>query len=193
MNIFILSLALRSCVESLFDCHVVKMPLETCQLLYFVHWTLDPSGSTILDHAPMRKNGSGRGYKASKGHLKHPCTLWAAESAANYRWLVAYGLELCKEYTHRYEKQHACQAHIEWLAANEPPFSAEALARERTPFAQAVPTWIKELNVDAVTAYRLTYVYEKHGKIKMTTYRKRSAPKWLSDSSLAAYRRPLVH
>lgn len=107
----------------------------------------------------------------------------AAKSAANYRWLVAYGREICQEYTHRYQKQHACQEHVEWLAANEPAFPQEVLDRPQTPFAQAVPEWVKERKVDTVTAYRLTYIHEKHGKVKMTTYRDRKPPKWLSDTS----------
>jgi len=106
---------------------------------------------------------------------------------ANYRWLADYGVELCAEYTHRYGKIHSCQEHIEWLKVNEPPFSPEALGCRRTPFAQAVPEWIKELNVDAVTAYRLVYIHEKDGKIKMTTYKNRERPKWLQDPKLLAY------
>lgn len=113
----------------------------------------------------------------------------AAHSAENYRWLADYGRAICAEYTYRYDKVHSCQAHIEWLSKNEPPFASDVLGRGLTPFAQAVPDWIKDLNVDAVTAYRLVYIHEKEGKIKMTTFKKRERPAWLSDADLLAYSR----
>ena len=38
-----------------------------------------------------------------------PCTIWANESTINAWWLLAHGLALCNEYTHRYGKEHSCE------------------------------------------------------------------------------------
>lgn len=39
-------------------------------------------------------------------HKNHPCSIWTRKSKANYMWLAELGLELCTEYTHRYDKIH---------------------------------------------------------------------------------------
>ena len=93
MNIFFLSLDPAEAARLHCDKHVVKMILESCQLLYCAHWmcgTIMPSNA----------------YK--KTHPNHPCAKWVRESQANYRWLCRLGLELCGEYTFRYGKHHKC-------------------------------------------------------------------------------------
>jgi hypothetical protein len=87
MNIFVLSLNPRIAAELHCDKHVVKMILETAQLLYSVHWLINPD--VLPDNA----------YK--KTHVNHPCAVWARDNAENYRWLCALGYYLCKEYTFR--------------------------------------------------------------------------------------------
>ena len=41
------------------------------------------------------------------------------ECIENYVWLCDLGIELCKEYTHRYGKRHKSQI-IEWCMINHP-------------------------------------------------------------------------
>jgi hypothetical protein len=55
-----------------------------------------------------------------KTHFNHPSNKWARESLSNYVWLCDLGMELCKEYTHRYGKRHKTQEHIEWCMLNLP-------------------------------------------------------------------------
>ena len=89
MNIFILD---QDPVKSAqFQCnkHVVKMCLETAQLLCSVF----PSGL-----APYKRT-----------HYNHPCAKWARDSWCNYMWLISHGHALCNEYEYRYNKIHKCQ------------------------------------------------------------------------------------
>jgi hypothetical protein len=72
------------------DKHVVKMPLESAQMLCTVHRVLDGGNEHL--------------YKIA--HPKHPSTLWTMESDSNYLWHYRHWMELCKEYTYRYGKVH---------------------------------------------------------------------------------------
>ncbi len=105
MNIFILDLDVKKCAQYHVDKHVVKMILETAQLLCGVHHVTDQ----VTDQVP---------YKLS--HKNHPCSIWARESLSNYLYLCELGLELCNEYTYRYGKRHKSQDVIEWCLTNKP-------------------------------------------------------------------------
>lgn len=91
MNIFYFLYNVELSAKLLDDKRVVKMILETTQLL---------SNALFL-------NGETPVYKPT--HLKHPCTIWAAKSSGNWLWLKEYGLALSKEYTKRYGKIHKCE------------------------------------------------------------------------------------
>ena len=102
MNIFFLDFDTKKCAEYHCDKHVVKMILETAQLLCGSHWIA----------------GSEAPYKLS--HKNHPCSIWVRESLSNYLYLCDLGLELCKEYTYRYGRRHKSQDIIEWCLTNKP-------------------------------------------------------------------------
>ena len=76
MNIFVLDLDPRKCAEYHNNRHVVKMVLETSQLLCGVHWV----------------GGSEAPYKLS--HRNHPCAIWSRECIENYIWLCDLGMAL---------------------------------------------------------------------------------------------------
>ena len=156
MNIFVLSLDPRVAAESHCDKHVVKMILETAQLLYCAHWVLDP------DNIPADA------YR--KTHPNHPCAVWVRESVENYRWLSDLGLCLCREYTFRYGKTHKTAAHIEWLSDNFPTLPA----LDRTPFRMAMPDEFK--SDDPVLAYQAYYLGAKE---RMLTFSKRPPPPFI--------------
>lgn len=142
------------------DKHVVKMIIETAQLLYTAHWVLTPS------------NVPSFAYK--KSHVNHPSAIWVRESIENYEWLCELGLELCKEYTFRYEKIHKTQHHLEWLARN-PPFD---IPRETmTPLKLAMPDVYK--HVDPVVAYQTYYRESKLKQRGIVSYKKRDWPAFL--------------
>ena len=109
MNIFVTDPDPVASAQCLPDKHVVKMPLETCQMLSIVasdKWGHGFGTLPKLDGTP---------YKTEKGAFRnHPCTIWAQ---TNFRWLIQHGLALCAEYTHRYDKTHSCQYTIEYADA----------------------------------------------------------------------------
>ncbi len=152
MNIFVLDSNPKYAAEMHNNKHVVKMILETAQIL-----------STSL-----RMNGIDAPYKST--HQKHPCVIWANSSRDNFRWLCKLGIYLCAEYRFRYGREHAAQEVIEFAAQNIPKFSKIKL----TPFAQAMPEEYK--NQDAVIAYRNYYIGEK---LKFSKWTKRAIPEWI--------------
>lgn len=108
MNLFLLALNTPEAVAALCDKHVVKMILETAQILYSVWHVRSPLPEDLtLQEIPAYR----------KTHVNHPICKWARDSIYHYEWTCMYGLLLCKEYTHRYGKIHKTQFHIERLYA----------------------------------------------------------------------------
>jgi hypothetical protein len=154
MNIFLLDTDTRKCAQYHCDKHVVKMILETAQLLCGVHHMTDQ----VTDQVP---------YKLS--HKNHPCAIWSRESLSNYLYLCDLGLELCKEYTYRYGKRHKSQDVIEWCVTNKP----NICDKEFTEPARAMPN---EYKVDSVVeSYRNYYIGEKS---KIAVWKNRDIPEW---------------
>jgi hypothetical protein len=163
MNIFVLSRCPRLAARLHCDKHVVKMILETAQLLYSAHHVL---GTPELPEGAYKKT-----------HANHPCALWVRESRANYLWLAELGLELCKEYQYRYgeHKIHKTERHLLWLKANAPVLPDG----EATPFRQAMPDEYK--HPDAVQAYRTYYLEVKVAR-GIVKYTRRERPDFLLEN-----------
>lgn len=137
MNIFVLSYDPRAAARMQCDAHVVKMPLETAQLLC----TAFPAGE-----APYRPT-----------HERHPCALWTRRSRANYGWLLEHGRALCREYSIRYGRTHASEAVVRWCADRA---SGLAFPRKgRTRFALAMDERYR--GGGAVASYRRYYAAAK--------------------------------
>jgi len=103
MNIFVTSPWPAESAICLPDKHVVKMPLECCQMLSIVASEKWGYGYGTLPKA------DGTPYKTEKGAFRnHPCTKWALENIHNAYWLIKHGMNLCDEYTLRYGKVHSC-------------------------------------------------------------------------------------
>ena len=101
MNIFVTSPDPVQCAQVLHDKHIVKMPLETCQMLSIVASKKWGHGFGTLPKL------NGEPYKTDKGAFRnHPCTVWAQR---HFYWLLRHGLALCDEYAHRYKKTHSCR------------------------------------------------------------------------------------
>jgi hypothetical protein len=140
MNIFFLHLIPLICAQMYVDKHVIKMILETAQLLCSAHHVSES------EYKPP--------YKLT--HKNHPCSIWTRESVGNYKWLCKLGLELCKEYTYRYGKVHKCEEYIRILSKNIPPIPDKGFTNP----AQAMPIEYKD--EDPVQAYRSYYFFGKH-------------------------------
>jgi hypothetical protein len=154
MNIFFLNFITQICATEHVDRHVIKMILETCQLLCSAHYF---SGSIFIPP-----------YKLT--HSNHPCAKWTRFSLANYVWLADLGLELCKEYTYRYGKTHATEKHIRLLSENLPPIEDIGF----TAPVQAMPDKYK--HNDPIIAYRNYYNGDKR---KLHSWKKRPIPEWI--------------
>jgi hypothetical protein len=165
MNIFLLSFNPKEAAEYHCDKHVVKMILETAQLLYSAHWNEE---RLILPQ---------NAYK--RAHFNHPCAIWTRESLSNYTWLAELGYWLCQEYRFRYgDKEHKTERHLQWLRANPPPGLRDIGVTE---IRLAMPPEYKRPN--PVEAYR-TYYRENKLKLRgIVHYSKRSPPDFLATAS----------
>lgn len=169
MNIFILDRLPSAAARYHCDKHVVKMVVETAQLLSTAHFAVSFDDVDLIDGI-WSIHGS---RICAPSHINHPCAVWARRSSANYVWLHGLGVALCEQYKKRFARQHAFQLMLEHTLASPPPGVAES---ELTPFAQAMPDIYKR--EDAVEAYRIYYVAEK---LRFARWRHSQKPYWLDD------------
>lgn len=157
MNIFILNLDPQLAAQNQCDKHVVKMTLESAQLL---------CSPFELGAAPYKRT-----------HYNHPCSIWIRESQQNYMWLVVHGKALAEECTLRYAKVHKSKQVIEWCEVNVGGLNLPN--RGLTPFAQAMPDIYK--NADPVIAYRTYYIQEKQRIAQWKNGREK--PEWYNSNN----------
>jgi len=149
--------------KSLCDQHIVKMPLEEAQMLCTAVW----------HHATNYAEQWGL-YKPV--HMKHPCTVWAMKTRANYTFALNLYAAMLDEYTYRYGKTHGAMKHYEALS------DARTLIPEGklTPHPQCL-SGHDDLKTDErypIVAYRAFYVVDK---LRFARYnRGREMPAWLS-------------
>ena len=136
MNIFFLHRDPSRAAKAQCDKHVVKMVLETTQML-----------STAA-----RRRGNDVGYKSA--YPNHPMTIWVGDTRDNFCWALQHAIELSKEYTLRYSKFHACQKVIDDIHKYYPDISFANI----TEPPQCMPDEFK--NDDFVRAYRNYYVHK---------------------------------
>lgn len=97
MNIFVTSSCPYESAKNLDDKRVVKMALESAQMLC----------------TALNQYGGTTPYKST--HKNHPCNVWVRESRSNWDWLFVHALALCEEYKNRYGKVHKCLNVIQQL------------------------------------------------------------------------------
>ena len=158
MNIFILApdpynAAIQQC-----DAHIVKMILESTQILCNCH---------PQEVVPYKRT-----------HYNHPCSVWARESIQNYCWLLDHTYHLLHEYTGRFMRRHKCHSIVSLL----PEFKCDTFAQ--TPFALAIPiecyvfSSSKKGEIDAVASYR-KYYKQKAKSMQRFYYTGREMPDFL--------------
>ena len=158
MNIFVLDRNPVVAAQMQCDRHVVKMVLESAQML-----------STAVNLL----GGKGR-YKSN--HVNHPCSKWARETLGNFIWLYDHGMALAKEYTERYGKRHKseeviqdCMYELRQIKVPVPVYSYK-----RTPHPLCMPDQYK--TEDPVQSYRTFYLQDK---VRFAEWNKtRPAPEW---------------
>ena len=180
MNIFVLDESPQTAAQMMCDKHVVKMIVESGQMLSTAHRVLDGEQYTELsaNNRRIKRRKSPYNlmedilYKAS--FVGHPCSQWVMENDKNYYWLAEHAYELCKEYTRRYKKVHKTEDMISLVRFRKPVNIS--IADSITPFAQAMPEEYK--NSNAVEAYRAYYLGEKTG---FAEWKYSETPSWYEE------------
>lgn len=152
MNIFFLDYDVKQNAIDHVDDHVIKIILESCQMMA----TAYPKGVAPYKHT----------------HVNHPMSVWVRSSSDNFLWTLEYCYALCEEYTHRYGKIHKSQAVANWYYANLPNFLPDGFTDP--------PRCFGEFNIPktdcVVTDYRNYYAIAKAHLFK---WKNREMPKWL--------------
>ena len=185
MNIFILDKDPDIAATMHCDKHVVKMIVESAQMLSTAHRLLDGQLSHIT-----KKSKSGNWRKAKLWtlddpdkesilyhavHMNHPCTRWTMECAENYEWHWQLFSALCSEYTHRYQKIHATETRLLEILV-DPPKNIE-YNHGVTQFPLAMKSEPQCMHPDdPVRSYREFY-QTKQDRFKMV-WTNREKPEW---------------
>jgi hypothetical protein len=151
MNIFCLDKDPVKAAKMMCDKHIVKMILESAQLMCTAHRELDV-------YCNINKNINTILYKST--HKNHPSAKWVRESAYNYYWLYKHWVAMNDEYKLRYNKT---KNHKSFDRLNEflknPPQNAP-LDKIGTLPTLAMPDECK-VPGDVVESYRKYYIMKK--------------------------------
>ena len=177
MNIFFLSTKPELAAVYHCDKHVVKMVLETTQMLCTAHRILD--GDVAADAMGI--------YRTA--YANHPMTKWVRENQFNYAWTYRLLQALCNEYTHRYNKVHKTQSQGMLDVLRKIPENIY-LGTEtgRTVPPMCMPDKYKNRFTsdvkfpDVVDAYRRYYIGDKK---EFACWTKRNVPEWWPEFHLS--------
>ena len=151
MNIFYFDDDIDACARYHCDAHVIKMILESAQILCTVSWMHEIP-------APYRPT-----------HQKHPCVVWSNESIANWLWLKDLACALNKEYLYRFNHVNNHRSYDVIQSLILPPLPNIAL----TERPQVMPPEYR--HVSPIEAYRH---YFSCCKSHLAQWRKRPVPTW---------------
>jgi hypothetical protein len=162
MNIFISDIDYTIAARNLDDRRLVKMVLETAQLL---------CSALHLNNADVSIP-----YKLT--HKNHPCTKWAAESEGNFNWLAYHGMALAEEYEYRYGRRHKCRDIIFFAFC----FSHCLPEKPLQPFPNCTVNKVKGISFkhveNTVDAYKLYLSARWDTDSKLPKWTKRTKPEW---------------
>ena len=140
MNIFYLDKDPEKAAKLQYNKHVVKMILESAQMLCTAHRFYGN------DNVP---------YKTA--HLNHPSSVWCRENDKQYIWFFKHMMHLGDEYTKRYNKIHKSITKCWEFLCHTPP--GMPIAEFRQP-PQCMPDKYKDKC--SVRAYWNYYIGEKY-------------------------------
>ena len=144
MNIFYLHEDPIVSAQAMTDKHVVKMIVESAQLLSTAHHMLD--GDLARNKYKLYK----------KTHHNHPSAVWVRQSQGNYAWLYSHFIGLAMEYYKRYQKEHKTYRELSELLH---PFPMNLPKGNMLQPPQAMPDIYKDTN--SIQAYRRYYLNTK--------------------------------
>ena len=159
MNIFYLHRDPKKAARYQYNKHVVKMILESAQMLCTAHHHYDENTDVP--------------YK--KAHYNHPSTKWVRQSDEHYDWLYSHMLELGNEYTKRYGKEHLSITKCKWILW-ERPYGIPSDGFIQPP--QAMPDEYKD--PCSIKAYWNYYIGEKHTVANQNERIYKEAPMFVS-------------
>ena len=167
INIFVLDPNPYKAASMHCDKHVVKMILETAQMLSTAHRVLD--GKKIVIESYIDEYGIKHRKKTvwkltgdidntlyAAAHTNHPSTKWIRESNNNYMWAWCLMRGLCLEYTKRYGKIHFTETKLLSILSN-PPINIPIYYKTLQPL--CMPDEYK--CDDVVKSYRSFYIGAK--------------------------------
>lgn len=178
MNIFYIDKDPVQAAQWMVDKHVVKMILESAQLLSTAHRLLD--GQEVIGTSKTGRKArrwiledSREPVLYSATHINHPSAIWCRQSVENYNWLVDHFFALMDEYTFRYNKTHKCYGHLSQMLSS-PPNNLKEYDWTEMPSAMADEY---KISTDPLTNYRNYY---KVGKVRMHAWKNRQPPEWIA-------------
>lgn len=183
MNLFILDESPVVSAQLQCDKHVVKMIVESAQMLSTAHRLLDGSMQLRPSKSGKRKvkyfalNDDREAVMYKNVHEGHPCTVWTMETVSNYDWHYKHFIALCDEYKYRYGKVHSTDTllrhYLRWPPTNIPsgPLTKQPLAMKSNP---------ECMFDDVVKSYRAFY-QTKQDRFKMV-WTKREVPPWFESA-----------
>jgi hypothetical protein len=188
MNIFALDLDPSEAAKYHVDSHVVKMRLETCQLLISSIHRLR-GVTTRISITPKYVDRFFRDFPRivdgvpapyGIGYINHPCCKWAYSCLGNFYWLMNLGFELCKEKDYRFgSKDLVCYRVLTFIEKVVGDLDFPNSSVDITPFALAISDDLKidlSCNESRVEAYR---EYYRRDKVHLHKWTKRGEPDWI--------------
>ena len=150
MNIFVLDSNPVKCAMYHCDKHVIKMILESAQMICTTHYV---SPNTSISYSIP--------YKIT--HINHPCTKWVRNSLSNYKWLLELITSLNDEFKFRYNKtiNHKSYDSIK----NLPLPNVKDIGL--TPWSLAMPDEYK-IDNNPIQSYKNYYLNAKSNILKYT-------------------------
>lgn len=179
MNVFILDKTPEKSAQFQCDKHVVKMIVESAQMLSTAHRMLDGvemrvqsvSGKRLVKYWRLNDNREHKLYKTA--HTGHPCTVWTAKTDSNYLWHYRHFAALCDEYTYRYGKVHKTDSMLRTLLSNTPNNIRNGELTKQPLAMKSNPECMFSCVVESYRAFYKT----KQTKFSMV-WSKRDVPEW---------------
>ena len=146
------------CAKVLADQHVIKMSLETAQILATSLWL----------------NGAGEASLYKPTHKGHPCVVWAATSRTAANWTLKHGFALCAEYQARFLRVHRS---IDQLNLIKMKGFASIPDNEASEIPKCVPDDLRDL--PTFEAYRKTLQRKYSSWKRPARWTGSSPPQWI--------------
>lgn len=163
MNIFAVDPDPFKCAAYLDDKRVVKMILESAQMLCTAIRMMSGEPMSLYTKPDAKRKRTVYVHETDvvvgeyltmktlyvNTHENHPCNVWARKTDSNFGWLYDHMLGLLDEYEARYEKRHSCETLLPHLMM----YSVSIPIGELTPHPNCT-TYFRDVD-DVNEAYRL--------------------------------------